>query len=65
MTRSAALEGIDGSAYNNNVFLGMPGKNFEFADLRGNKVMFAECNTNSKSQEADLLQVIDWLAKIA
>ncbi|XP_064599164.1 signal recognition particle receptor subunit beta-like [Liolophura sinensis] len=62
VTRSAALQGTDNTA-NNNTFLGMRNKDFEFSDLKPFKVEFAECSALGKGN--GLSDVEEWIEKIA
>ncbi|OWF40317.1 signal recognition particle receptor subunit beta-like [Mizuhopecten yessoensis] len=62
VTRSAALQQLEGAA-NNNTFLGKRNKDFAFEDLKPLKVDFVECS--SLSGKIDLSQVESWLVKLA
>ena len=65
MTRSAALEGTDGSSKDS--FIGKKGKDFEFAHVEPVKVEFVECNckgdTDGKDPEIDA--VYEWINTMA
>lgn len=63
VTRSAALQGTDGSS--SDVFVGKKGKDFEFSHVHPVKVDFVECICKGESEEnADIKAVIEWLEKI-
>ncbi|KAJ8320027.1 hypothetical protein KUTeg_001614 [Tegillarca granosa] len=66
VTRSAALQQIDGAS-NNNTYLGKRNKDFAFEDLKPIKVEFVECSAQGKDAESepDLKAVEEWLIKIA
>ncbi|XP_001641944.2 signal recognition particle receptor subunit beta [Nematostella vectensis] len=63
VTRSAALQGLDGSS--KSALVGKKGKDFEFADVEPVKVEFVECsakgNADNKNPQIDALH--DWIEK--
>ena len=63
-TKSAALLSTDETG-NNNAFLGKPGKDFSFSDIKPFRVEFAECSALGDSGECQINEVESWLQKIA
>ncbi|KXJ21765.1 Signal recognition particle receptor subunit beta [Exaiptasia diaphana] len=63
ITRSAALQGTDGSS--SDVFVGKKGKDFEFSHVNPVKVEFVECSCKGESEDRpDVKAVLDWLERI-
>lgn len=67
VTRSAALQQLDGTTGNNNSFLGKRNKDFEFSDLKPMKVQFVECSAldTSDKDQPGLMEVEKWLMTVA
>ncbi|XP_060078330.1 signal recognition particle receptor subunit beta-like [Ylistrum balloti] len=63
VTRSAALQQLEGPAANNNTFLGKRNKDFAFEDLKPLKVDFASCS--AQTDNMDLSELESWLEKLA
>ncbi|GIY59961.1 signal recognition particle receptor subunit beta [Caerostris extrusa] len=62
ITQTGRLESISGSG--NRIFVGQKGKDFQFSDLKSNKVEFLECSAqDSEDEVGDLVKA--WLLKIA
>lgn len=63
VTKSAALEGTSGTG-NNNTYLGSPGADFAFSQLKSHRVVFVECAArgNKDTSLADLAAVQEWIA---
>lgn len=66
VTRSAALQQLDGTAGNNNSYLGKRSKDFEFSDLKPMKVQFVECSAvdPSDKDQPGLMEVENWLSTL-
>ncbi|XP_011429495.3 signal recognition particle receptor subunit beta [Magallana gigas] len=66
VTRSAALQQLDGTAGNNNSYLGKRSKDFEFSDLKPMKVQFVECSAvdTSDKDQPGLMEVENWLSTL-
>nr|XP_022342917.1 signal recognition particle receptor subunit beta-like [Crassostrea virginica] len=67
VTRSAALQQLDGTTGNNNSYLGKRNKDFEFSDLKPMKVQFVECSAldTSDKDQPGLMEVEKWLMTVA
>ncbi|XP_031572481.1 signal recognition particle receptor subunit beta-like [Actinia tenebrosa] len=65
VTRSAALQGTDGSSKDS--FIGRKGKDFEFAHVEPVKVEFVECSCkgDTEGKDPDINAVYDWINKVA
>lgn len=66
VTRSAALQQLDGTTGNNNSYLGKRSKDFEFSDLKPMKVQFVECSAvdTSDKDQPGLMEVENWLSTL-
>ncbi|XP_028394102.1 signal recognition particle receptor subunit beta-like [Dendronephthya gigantea] len=63
-TRAAAVKGLDEqSVAHDEVFVGQKGKDFDFADLRGMKVEFIECNAK-EDDKSGLKDILEWMKKL-
>jgi len=63
MTRSAALQGTDGSSAD--FFVGRKGKDFEFSHVHPVKVDFVECICKGEDEgKVDIKSVVEWLENI-
>ena len=63
-TKSAALLATDETG-NNNTFLGKPGKDFSFGDIKPFRVEFVECSALGSDGTPQINDVESWLQKIA
>jgi signal recognition particle receptor subunit beta len=66
VTRSAALQQLEGTTGNNNTYLGKRNKDFEFSDLRPMRVQFVECSAmdTSDKDQPGLIEVEKWFTTL-